>query len=212
MSDSFDDLPAMRHLRDGLYEAAAREARPVLRRRRLRRTGALALVALSTAGVATGASLLATGDPVPDVSGVGGRYLPASPGSGRIAVVADDPALGSRWGVASYTARNGERCVVAGQVRGTSLGLVRNDVFHPYALRTSGPCSGLPPLPLVWDARFFPGPQPRSVVYGRVSRRVHSIAVEVDGQHYRGAIGHGGAFMFLFQGEVTPAEVKLTPW
>jgi hypothetical protein len=211
MSDSFDDLPAMRHLRDGLYEAAAREAQPVLRRRRMRRAGALALVALSTAGVATGASLLATGDPVPDVKGKGTRYLPATPGGGRIAVSAYDPALNVRWGVATYTARTGSQCVVAGQVRGTSLGLVRDDVFHPYAEATSGACAHLSARQMVTEARFFPGSQPRTVVYGRTGPKVHGIALEVDGKHYSSAIGHGGAFMFLFEGEVTPAEVKLTP-
>ena len=44
------------------------------------------------------------------------------------------------FGVAIYTAKNGQRCAVAGEARGSSLGRVRGDTFRPYDASQAGTC------------------------------------------------------------------------
>ena len=44
------------------------------------------------------------------------------------------------FGVAIYTAKNGQRCAIAGEARGSSLGRVRGDTFRPYDATQAGAC------------------------------------------------------------------------
>lgn len=211
---SSDDLPTLTELREHLREAARREMASAPRRSsvsRWRRATIIAVAALLlAAGAAGAAALLSTGEPVPDPRGKAARYLPAAVGDHRIAVIAADPAAGTKWGVATYTGRNGQQCAIAGQVRAGALGVVRNGTFHPYEPGTSGPCGDLSRQRYFGDQRFYPGEQPRTLIYGRTQSDVSSMTLELDGERYSARLGHGGAFLFLFEGRISPAAVHLS--
>ena len=199
-----DEIPALGALRESLRAAAARETAPAPRTRRARRGGLIAVVAgLGIAGAATGAALLSTGDPVEELPGKGAQY--AAPGGSRLApvLVAEDPADGAlAWGVAVYTARNGDACVLAGRVRGQALGALEGGVFRPYTPGFAGSCARFPANVATTSTLHTGGEEPRTLVYGRVRPDVRRVVLTVDGQPHATVPGHKGEWLFLFEGDV----------
>jgi hypothetical protein len=197
-------------LLDQLMEAARRDealARPPRRRRRRRRTiGVLVAVVLGGAAAAGAADLISTGEPVPDRTVRGPRYDPAGRGGPELAAKASDPTGAAPWGVGIYTSGAGQACAVAGQVRGTQLGQIRDGTFHPFERGTSGACGDLSRLELLSDRLFIRGAQPRTILYGRTSRPEREVVVDVDGEPRSARPGRGGAFVFVFAGNLGPGE------
>ncbi|HWK27364.1 MAG TPA: hypothetical protein VNS09_12425 [Solirubrobacter sp.] len=193
-------------LRDRLVEAARRQEAPAPSpppRRRRRRFAAIAVVAaLGVAAATAGAvDLLATGEPVSEPR-IGTPYQPATPGARRPAVSASDPDGGPIWVVSLYDAANGQVCALAGQLRGATLGLIRDGRFHAYTAAQSGPCGK--PVP---DRLFFDilRSDDRLVVYGRSA--APEVVVTVEGREFRARTGPRGAFLFVFSGDVSPTDV-----
>ncbi|MCW2989708.1 MAG: hypothetical protein JWM73_302, partial [Solirubrobacterales bacterium] len=154
-----------------------------------------------------GAALLDIGEPIKDVPGKGARYVPAPGTTARAVLTAQDPVTNERWGVATYHAAGGQQCIVAGQLRGQTLGLVSNGTFRPYTPQTSGPCGDLRHGKPTSDARYFPPPADRTVIYGLI--RARTVQFRVRGRWFPAHVGHGGAYMLLFQGRLAGADVDI---
>jgi hypothetical protein len=199
-------------LREQLADAAQREFRATARRpRRVWRWRSLALVLGATFGLAAAAGaggLISTGDPVPDRTFPNSQYRPADSQTPQLAIKASDPAAQAAWGVAIYTAANGQSCALLGQVRGVSVGVIRDGRFHPFATGTTGVCGDLKRLNQVTDIKFAGGPRPRTILWGRARRGARSMVVTVAGKPYTAPVGHGGAFLFVFDGHYSSGELR----
>jgi hypothetical protein len=207
-------VAAARHEFEASLAAAAAAAQP--RRRRRRRWQSLGLVLGATFGVAAAAgagSLISTGAPVPDTTFPGSRYRPADSQSPQLAIKASDPAAEAPWGVAIYTAANGQPCALLGQVRGVSVGVVREGRFHPFEAGTTGMCGSLRTLPQITDLTLVGGPRPRTILWGRANPTAREMIVTVRGKRHVAPVGRGGAFLFVFSGRYSVADFRtLAPW
>jgi hypothetical protein len=204
---------AKEQLRAQLMEAGRREEAlerqaSLPRRRRRRRTIGLSVALVLAAGAAAGAAdLISTGEPVPDTTSTGRNYQPAAPGAPQVVAKAADPEGDAGWGVGIYTATNGDDCVIAGQVRGVSLGVIRDGRFLPYKADRTGSCGDLSALPIMIDKLSIGGAHPRTIVYGRTRDPNRFVIAEADGKTYRTRPARGGAFLFVFAGERTKLDV-----
>jgi hypothetical protein len=205
-------LPPLDELRESLRAAAARdiEAHGSSRWRRWRRrptrltVGVLIGVGLA-GGAATAASLIAVGTPEPDRAQKADRYRPGA-AQRQIAVRARDPDRPLPWGVAIYTAKDGQKCALPGQLRGDTLGMVRAGKFRPYAADTAGPCADLAHLKLLTDQRVIAG---RTLVYGRARPNVRRVILGRGRRQDAIVTGPGGAFLFVLDGSVNPSRYRL---
>ena len=50
------------------------------------------------------------------------------------------------------------------------------------------------------------GAQPRTIVYGRTSHPERAVTVEVDGETFTARPARGGAYVFVFAGNLRPNE------
>jgi len=202
-------LPALDELRERLRAAAHRElaaAVPRRRRRRRRRVaGLLAAGVLVAAGAAGAAQLISTGEPVRDArEGILAGFRPG-PGPSQLPLIARDPGGGPAWGVRVYTARNGDRCVVAGVVNGAALGQMSDGRFHPYPEGYAGAC-GHPGRPF-GNAQLDRG---RTLVYGIARPAARRVTIAVGGGRPNPVpTGRGGAFLAVYRGEVLAGDLKI---
>lgn len=214
MTDPYEDISAVRELREGLRAAARRDMAPVVAPRRSwtsNRRGALAvgLGILLAAGAAGAAQLLSTGKPVPEPRGKASKYRPGGSGTPLVAVTARDPVGHATWAVAVYRSRAGQDCAIAGQLRGNAVGIFLNGRFHPYGTATSGPCDSLTRRSVFGDLRYFPALD-RTVVYGRARAPVRGVTLTIGGRRVSARAGRGGAFLFLFVGKISSAGMRLS--
>ena len=93
--------------------------------------------------------------------------------------------------------------MIAGQVRGVSLGRVRDGRFRPYQKGTTGACGGRH-IRLFSDALTIREDPPRTILYGRVRPSVHSVSINDDGRRRSMRPGPGGAFLFVVRGVIKP--------
>jgi hypothetical protein len=200
---------AQNSVRDQLREAARRElghadpTRDRRRRRRWRGAGVLAAALLGATVAASATDLISVGAPLPDRSSNQPRFAPqGGSGLGRLVVKAPDPEAGLAWGVAIYTSNDGQDCAIAGQVRGVSLGRVRDGLFRPYAKGTTGACGRLARLPIWIDSLRIEGGRPRTIFYGRARGPV--VSLDDDGRRRTFRTGPGGAFLVVVRGLVGP--------
>jgi hypothetical protein len=199
-----DRMPALDELRESLRAAAGRDiaaAAPRRRRRRRRRaTGLLAIGLLGAAGAAGAAELIATGEPVRDDHAIAG-YRPAA-GLSQISVVARDGR--TAWAVRVYTARNGQRCVLAGRLNGVALGVVRDGAFHPYPRGLTGSCDrvGRP----FGTTQYLAG---ETLVFGVAKPGARRVTVTVDGKPKTVATGRLGGFLLVYKGAIADDELKI---
>lgn len=214
MNDRFDDLPVLEELRGYIEEAAFRSTTTPARKvtpGAARRKWAVPAVAaaLLLAGVAGAATLLATGSSVMEPAGKSARYRSAVSRVPTVDVTSRDPRTGVIWGVAAYKSRNGQDCVIAGEVRGGSLGIVAGRLFHPYGKAVSGPCGDLGKDPVIGDARYF-AQADRTLIYGRARTPGAAVVFTARGRSYRAPAGNHGTFMLLFRGKLSIAGTSLT--
>jgi hypothetical protein len=191
-------------VRDQLREAARRELAAHSRRRRSKwhwRGAGLAVLALLGVSVAAGATdLISVGEPLPDGSVKVPRYAPAGGGQVKLVIKAADPHSALAWGAGIYTSGGGQPCIIAGQVRGVSLGRVRDGRFRPYEKGTTGACGSLRHLRLFSDALTIRENPPRTILYGRAQPSVRSVSINDDGRRRAMRPGPGGAFLFVVRG------------
>ncbi|MFL5843608.1 MAG: hypothetical protein ACJ762_02875 [Solirubrobacteraceae bacterium] len=205
MSD-YTDIPAMGELRESLQQAAVRqaaEAAPVRPRRSHRRRLATILVPLGllAAAGAGAASLLATGEPQKDEAGKSPAYQPDAAGR-TIALTALDPKGEGRFAVATYQSPSGQACALGGQLRGQTLGVVKDGAFRAYAPDKGGPCGDLHQLKSFNDQLYLKDAD-RTLVYGRARAGFTSVVLTVDGEPSVAQIGPDGAYLFVFEGPIT---------
>ena len=160
---------------------------------------------LVAAGAAGAAQLISTGEPVRDArQGIVAGYRPG-PGPSQLPLVARDPGGGPSWGVRVYTARNGDRCVVAGVVNGAALGKMSGGRFHPYPEDFAGSC-GHPGQPF-GNAQRDRG---RTLVYGIARPGARRVTIAVgDGRPNAVPTGRGGAFLAVYRGEVLGSDLTI---
>jgi hypothetical protein len=200
-------------LREQLLQAARRDdarqaaASPARRRRSRRSLGIVVALAFGAAAAAGAADLISTGDPLPDSSYSGAPYQPSRTGAPALDAKAPDPAGGHGWGVGTYTADNGESCAIAGQVRGLEIGEVGSDgKFHPYERGSTGSCGDFKDLNLFYGVRHYNGV---TIVFGRTSEPNRFVTARNDGKTIRATPGRGGAFLWVFKGNLLPGDVPV---
>jgi hypothetical protein len=196
------DIPALTELRESLREAAKRDiAAHPKRRRRRRPVLFVALGLVLCGGAAAGAAqLLSTGEPVKSPYTPAKRY--ESPNGYHVVLKAHAPVL--PWGVAIYTTRDGQECIIYGRVNGAALGLLQDGKFHPYARNHSAACRDIDRRPYFFsDLSFRDG---MTLLYGRVGGGKTTFTVVVDGKSFSTRVGEGGAFLFVFKGKVSPTS------
>ena len=183
-------MSAVNELREYLREAARRDIDAErARRRRFRRRGTvfLATVLLGGAAAATAADLFSVAEPVPDTRQGFANYRAAQAG-GMTPVVTALSGYELPFGVAIYTAKNGQRCAVAGEALGSSLGRVRNGKFRPYDASQAGTCRA--GKRLLHDAIDIGD---KTLVFGRAAPGAKVVTYEGTPT----TPGRGGAFLFV---------------
>jgi len=195
-------------LRDQLVAAARRETVPVRRRRRrLKIAGLGVAVALGATAGATATGLISVGAPLPtplDLDASDPRFGVTSPEGVDLVAQASDPGHKLKAGVAIYQSADGRRCVIAGEVRGTALGLERRGTFRPYSGLRTGACIA-PNGTRVLDSIQIRSSPPRTLVFGRTTEP--GFTVFPGGKPHRARLTRGGAFLFVFDGLLTPADL-----
>jgi hypothetical protein len=201
---SGERIPALDELRESLREAARRDieaAAPRRRRRRRRRAGGLLAVALLGAAAAAGAAeLISAGDPVQDTRAQTSAYRPDGTPM-QIDARAADPERKETWVVGVYTARNGEQCALAGQLRGNEIGEIAGGVFHAYGAQTTGSCGRA-------GTRDLLRRDDRTVVFG-LAKPGARVTATSDGKAAHAVAGRDGGFLFVYRGTLGPADVQI---
>lgn len=185
-------MSALDELREGLREAARRDVeanRARNRRRHRRATGFVILALFGGAAAAGAADLISIGAPLDDPPGRVADYRPKGATDLQIALTA--PSGGELpYGVVTYTGRNGDRCAMAGVIRGAQLGLMDGDTFRPYGTDRTGACrEGQQQFSDVATLGS------RSLLFGRAAPSTRFIRVPQLNQ--RIPVGQGGAFLFV---------------
>lgn len=207
-----ESFPAGQELRENLRRAAQRQvATRTVRRRRQRVSVVLVGVLLLAAAGATAAELISVGSPARDRPGMPPGQRPEPYQSGELVLRAPDPEAGGSWGARVYTSRTGTECILAGWIRGVTLGRVEGSRFRPYPPEATGSCGSLPSTQFFFAATPHAEPQPRTLVYGRARDDVQALRVN-DGERVRRVRpGPHGAFLLVLEGEVSPPQVQVRP-
>ncbi|HEY6887264.1 MAG TPA: hypothetical protein VI300_05765, partial [Solirubrobacter sp.] len=169
---------------------------------RWRGAGLVVLAALGVSVAAGATDLISVGAPLPDNSLRIPRYAPGGGGQVKLVLKAPDPDSELAWGAGIYASGAGQPCILAGQVRGVSLGRVREGRFRPYEPGTSGAC-GSRHMRMFSDALTIRENPPRTILYGRAQPSVRSVSINDDGRRRSMRPGPGGAFLFVIRGAIT---------
>jgi hypothetical protein len=197
---------ALNELRENLVEAAQREvaAKRARRRRQRRATSLIAAALIAGTAVAGAADLISVGEPFEDIRIQGDSYRP-QPGSLRPTILATARS-GRRlpYAVGSYTANNGDICVVAGSLRGYTLGRETKGRFRPYRRDTVGTCNQ-PDKP-TYDS-LLDGD--RTLIYGRATARQPHVTVTVDGRPTTPELQKDRGFLLVYEGKLARQNVRV---
>lgn len=208
-------LPSLDKLGKELRMAAEREMRgaPSAQQRPPRRSRriliALVGASLLAAGAAGAGELLSTGEPDTAKRQLPENVDPARAGD-EAAVVVRDPETSVEFAARAFTTPDGARCVLVGQRKGGTLGIVRDDEFVPYgSTGGSGVCAPFGSDGVFVETSRFREPRLRTVVFGRARSGIEAVSVRVDGRRHRARTGPGGAFILLFDREVSRGNVSV---
>lgn len=205
-------------LRDALVAAALREDRGAIaagrrrrrRHRRLRTTGFVVAALLGAAAVADGTGLISSGEPIQPNPGleVGDPKVTLAEGA-KVEVVATAPdrERNVSYGVAIYTSDAGNRCVIAGQLRGNQLGLERDGTFHRFSNLRPGVCleNGRERTSTSVNLDTTP---PRTLLYGITTPdKAGSFTVRATGVRKVIEPARGGAWLLVFDGRLDGSDV-----
>lgn len=209
MSSGLDPLE---DLREQFRAAAIRDAeRSTLGRKLKRHRRGLAILAVAlvgSTGLAAAVDLISVGTKRPGNPESARRFgLPD--GRGIIAVTAPDPGRPVPWAVVVYRSDAGKQCAIAGQLRASDLGEVRDGTFHPFLDDSGAACGDLAENRFFADFRRLDG---RLIVFGRANARIASIEARYgSGMRRRARVESGGAFLFVFDGGTDVGAVRLAP-
>lgn len=208
-----ESFPAAQELRENLRRAAQRQVQARRARRRRRQTLGIVLAGvLLVAGGATAAELISVGEPARDRPGMPAGQRPQTGQPGELVLRAPDAQAGGSWGARVYESRTGTQCILAGWVRGATLGRVEGSRFRPYPTDATGSCGSLPRSQFFFAVTPHAEPRPRTLVYGRARDDVRALRVD-DGQRtHRVQPGPDGAFLLVLKGEVPPPQVQIRPF
>jgi hypothetical protein len=103
-----------------------------------------------------------------------------------------------------YTARNRQRCVIAGRLNGVSLGVVRGGTFHPYPRGFAGSCDrvGRP----FGTTQYIAG---QTLVFGVAKPGTRRVTVTVDGKPKPAPTGRLGGFLLVYRGPIADDQLKI---
>ena len=195
-------MTALEELRENLRKAAQRDIdahRVRSRRRRRRTTGLVVLALLGGAAAASATDLISVGKPLRQPANRTTAYAPDGGTKMQVALTAPSGAA-LPYGVVTYTAKNGERCAVAGFIRGTQIGLVQGDKFRPYAVDYTGACRK--GKRLFYDSIVIGD---RVLLFGRA--RPATRRISVPGLASGVPVAKGGAFLFVADKSLRPRLV-----
>jgi len=201
-------VSALDELRENFRAAAARDiaARKVRRRRKRRLSGVLVALLVGGAAAAGAADLIAVGEPVTDVRVQGSDYKPpANALRPTILVRAKTPGVPLPYGLGTYTARNGQRCLVVGSLLGYTLGVVDGHTFKPYEQGSRvGACNT--PGKANQDLWQDHG---KTLVFGIAPAAQPQAVVTVDGRTIRPRMQRERSFLLVFDGDLDPSRARV---
>jgi hypothetical protein len=203
MSGTEHPIPAMNELREHLREAARRDIAAAAPKRRRRRVtiGVVALL-LGGAAAAGAADLISTGEPLKSPYVQSERYKPSD--RPQIVLTAHDEPL--PWAVSVYDSKDGQKCALAGQLRGAQLGRLSNGKFRPYEPDHTAMC-GDPTRGAGVLSDLVTSPD-RTIFFGRAAPGRTRVTAIVDGQPRTTPAGAGGAFIFVFKGRPSLSAIS----
>jgi hypothetical protein len=160
----------------------------------------LAVALLGAAAAAGAGELISAGEPVQDDRAVSPAYLPDG---SRIQIDgrAGDPGRRETWIVGIYKARNGQKCAIAGQLRGAEMGTITDGVFHAYGSSYTGACGKPGTIDLLRRGD-------RTVVYG-FTRPGRRVTAAYDGPPRPTTAGPHGGWLFVYEGRLSPTDVRI---
>jgi hypothetical protein len=180
--------PALRHLREELREAAARDieidsrVQQRLRRGRWRRWLIVAVAALvSAGGVAVAQRVFDRKGPDEPGDRIQKRVGPAADPGVITASATPDPRSGPSWALRVFTNPAGLECVAVGRLVNGALG--RYDAmrtFHKLPADVAGACESVARSGLLATVQRRPSPDPRTIVYG-LAREYGPVRVTIAG-------------------------------
>lgn len=205
--------PGMTKFGEDLVELARQqhhEKTSTSRRRWLKRPVIIAGAAtLILAGGAGTAALLSVGEPVPERTDAPPRAR--VDGTRTLAVTARDPRDAVMWGAATYSLKDGKRCVIAGRVHNGQVGQLVGRTFRPYSDTDYGGICGRPA-----NNRFFFAAGParddptRNLVVGRAGDNVRTIRVSTTDGARKVDVAPDGAFLLVYDASLDAASVKIS--
>jgi hypothetical protein len=133
-------VSALDELRENFRAAAQRDIAARKRKRRRRRaTGALVAVLVGGSAAAGAADLISVGKPAKTPIAQGHRYRPATTDKTIVLTAAGGQGQ-LPVGLTVFSARNGDKCVRVGRMRGYALGTVSAGQWHPYPADAPAAC------------------------------------------------------------------------
>jgi hypothetical protein len=194
--------PALRHLREELREAAARDieidsrVQQRLRRGRWRRWLIVAVAALvSAGGVAVAQRVFDRKGPDEPRDRIQTSVGPAADPGVVTASATPDPSSGPSWALRVFTNPAGLECVAVGRLLGGAIG--RYDAartFHKLPADVAGACEQVAHSGLLVTATLRGHPEPRTVVYG-LAREYAPVRVTIAGTAHTLRPGPFGTFI-----------------
>ena len=211
------DRMQIRALDDLAHEfraAAARESRRRSRRRVRHPLALAALLSVSLAASAAGASLfLDRGDPIPPApAGDFSADQQPLPGTAALTgVQTADPDGGPPWGVRVHRNAAGDPCFTVGQIVDGKFGAVANGTFRELPLRGPGSCVTLTgrerPLGMTEKRFVGPGELPRTAIFGVAGPLVDGITLISGDERKTLTPGEAGAYLAVFDGYPTVTRI-----
>jgi hypothetical protein len=199
-------VSALDELREHLRDAAQRDvdAKRVRRRRQRRATGLVAAALVAGTAIAGAADLIAVGEPFEDLRVQGADYKPP-PGALQPTILAT--ARSGRklpYAVGVYKANNGTLCLVAGSLRGYTLGREKGGRFRPYERGHVGSCNqpGRPNF----DTIILDG---RTLIYGRATAAQPHVRVTVEGRPTDPELQRDRGFLLVYDGKLDRQDIRI---
>jgi hypothetical protein len=184
-------VTAVEELRERLREAARRDVAAVRRRRRRRRAAAALALALIGGGAAAEATnVFESGPMAPAIDGLSPRYAPGPGNRRQITAKLRVDGVPLPLGVAVYETRDGRTCALAGVINGSSLGVLVDGTFRPYAADRVGTCNV--PQRATIDSITLAG---KAVLFGLAAPKTRTVALPETGAEFR--VGPDRAFLFV---------------
>lgn len=212
MTHDDDLLPGLKEFGHELQRAAREREQPARRKVRRGRLGAVLIAgSLVLVGGAGAAGLLTTGEPVKPRNDAPSGSRPASPALGVVTLVARDPQGGFPWGARVYRSKDGSECIVAGRLRGSQIGVIKNRVFRPLGAGAYGACAQLSARRFVFTVGHVVDDLDRTLVYGRAGSSVREVQIRTPDGTRRTKLRPGGAFLLVFDGKLDAGDVRVAP-